>query len=579
MDNKNKQIGEFLSYYYNLTAPPGYAVLIRANWGAGKTWFIKNSIRKLEQSESFGKTEKKGRRTLYVSLYGMSETKDIENEFFRQLHPILGSKGMAIAGKVAKGMLKGTLNLDFDGDGKADGSVSSGVPDIELPKYLQNTEGLVLVFDDIERCSIPIGDLMGYINYYVEHDGYKAVLVANEEELLRRDTEESRQGAEYRRIKEKLIGKTFEIESNVNDAMNAFLAELEPCFFSDFLRSKTELIAKFHSASGYSNLRHLRQIFHDFTRIGQMLPEKARVHDELCTDLLKMFVVFSIEIKSGALAVSDIRKLMGFQFGHAMGQTSSDGDKLVKILSKYPDFSPRDSVLSAELWEELLDTGLVSEKQFSEAALHSKYFARENAEEWRLLWDSYSLTDKEVDSLVKIVRNKLVNGQYKDLGILLHVGGILLELSSIGPIADSSSAIIDIVKHNIDLLEESGDLLESRDFFTHRTSTGWGGLGWRAPDETQFTQLLSYAKERMTAAAEDKYPSDALELLEVMDKDTWSFSRDLTIHNGPSRYYDVPILSYIAPDLFVKHVAELHPRQLQYIPGTFKDRYSSGLQG
>ncbi|WP_407970529.1 P-loop NTPase fold protein [Burkholderia pyrrocinia] len=576
MKNKNKQISEFLSYYYNLPSPPGYAVLIRASWGAGKTWFMKDSINKLEHSAGFGEAEKKERRALYVSLYGMSSTKDIESEFFRQLHPILGSKGMAIAGKVAKGMLKGTLKIDLDGDGKADGSISANVPDIELPKYLRNTEGLVLVFDDIERCSIPIGDLMGYINYYVEHDGYKAILVANEEELLRRDTEESRQGAEYRRIKEKLIGKTFEIESNVNDAIDAFLGELEPSFFTSFLQSKKELVANLHSASGYSNLRHLRQIFHDFTRIGQMLPEKARGHDDLCMDLLKAFVIFSIEIKSGSIAVSDIGKFAGFQFQQAIGKTSSEDDIFRKVLSKYPHFSPSDAVLSIELWQELLDTGLVGEDQFAEAMLHSKYFARDNAEEWRLLWDLYSLTDEEVASLAKIVQDKFINGQYKNVGILLHVCGILLELSSIGAIAESFDTVIDIAKKNIDSLDKSSEILESRSFLTLRTLTGWGGLGWRAPDNAQFGQLLSYAKDRIATAAENKYPADALELLNVMDKDTWSFSQDLTIHNGPSRYYDVPILSYIDPNLFVRRVAALHPRQLQYIPGTLKERYSSG---
>lgn len=77
---------------------------------------------------------------LYVSLYGVTSYKEIEDAFFQQLHPVLASKGMKIAGKILKGLIKTTVKIDIDRDGKGDGNVSLGIPDINLPDYLKNID-------------------------------------------------------------------------------------------------------------------------------------------------------------------------------------------------------------------------------------------------------------------------------------------------------------------------------------------------------------------------------------------------------------------------------------------------------
>ncbi|WP_201604299.1 P-loop NTPase fold protein [Psychrobacter immobilis] len=178
MSNPNEHIEEFLKHYFKLPSSSQYAVLLKGKWGVGKTWFLKEIMASLHNPNYRVKTH------LYVSLYGIASFEEIESEFFRQLHPVLSSKGMALAGKIGKGLLKTALQIDLNGDGKSDASVSSQVPDINLPDYLSNTEGLILVFDDLERASMDLENLLGYINYFVEHQGYKVVIIANEDELV-----------------------------------------------------------------------------------------------------------------------------------------------------------------------------------------------------------------------------------------------------------------------------------------------------------------------------------------------------------------------------------------------------------
>jgi GTPase SAR1 family protein len=140
----NSHVEDYLDYYCKLPHAPNYAVLLKGEWGAGKTWFIKKYCEKLKS---------KKQKYLYVSLYGITNFSEIGDAFFRQLHPILSSKEMAITAQIFKGLLRGTLRIDLNGDQKKDdGTVNCQIPDINFSEYLKNTNENILVFDDLERC-------------------------------------------------------------------------------------------------------------------------------------------------------------------------------------------------------------------------------------------------------------------------------------------------------------------------------------------------------------------------------------------------------------------------------------------
>jgi len=92
--------------------------------------------------------------------------------------------------------LKATLKIDWDGDEQENAEVEMKIPDLK-PEDLLNTKDYILIFDDLERCSINIINLLGYINFFVEHQSYKVILIANEEELEKTE--------KYALIKEKLL--------------------------------------------------------------------------------------------------------------------------------------------------------------------------------------------------------------------------------------------------------------------------------------------------------------------------------------------------------------------------------------
>ncbi|MEC4884339.1 MAG: P-loop NTPase fold protein [Scytonema sp. PMC 1070.18] len=212
----NSHIETYLDYFCGLSHAPGFAVLLKGQWGCGKTWFI-NRYRE--------KPKTNNQKFLYVSLYGMTSFSEIEDTFFQQLHPVLSSKGMAITAKIFKGFLKGALKIDLNSDGNDDGRWTLEIPDINLPEYLKDTDKSILIFDDLERCQIDISNLLGYINYFVEHQDLKVIIIANEDEILKHNSSDL--AKKYKTIKEKLIGKTFAVSLNFEGALENFITGIK----------------------------------------------------------------------------------------------------------------------------------------------------------------------------------------------------------------------------------------------------------------------------------------------------------------------------------------------------------------
>lgn len=48
--------------------------------------------------------------------------------------------------------------------------------------YIEISDWLIC-FDDLERCGLPINEILGYINSLVEHNMCKVIILANEEEI------------------------------------------------------------------------------------------------------------------------------------------------------------------------------------------------------------------------------------------------------------------------------------------------------------------------------------------------------------------------------------------------------------
>ena len=108
MADKNQHVRDYLTYYLRLAHSPHFAVLISGPWGIGKTYLLKKFLQ-----EHFGQEQN---QYVYISLYGLSTTDEIDDAMFQAIFPILTGTGANVVGRIAKAGMKffGVDSSDFN---------------------------------------------------------------------------------------------------------------------------------------------------------------------------------------------------------------------------------------------------------------------------------------------------------------------------------------------------------------------------------------------------------------------------------------------------------------------------------
>lgn len=575
----NSHIETYLDYYCGLSHAPGFAVLLQGQWGCGKTWFINKYREKLKEENH---------KCLYVSLYGMTSFSEVEDTFFQQLHPILSSKGMAITGKILKGLLKGTLKIDLNGDSRDDGTLNVQVPEINLPEYLKNTDKSILIFDDLERCKIDLGNILGYINYFVEHQELKVILVANEDELLKNSS--------YQLIKEKLIGKTFGVSLDFEGALESFITTTNNLNVRKFLSDNIELIQDLYERAEYENLRNLKQVVLDFERIFDALPEKAKSKSEILQDLLRLLMAFSIEIKRGVMLPRDISKLQKEYTSGLSKRVSSrqsfsttkehnaELNSLQKMLDRYTFLNLHDPFPSTLWWQIFFEKGILDEKGLEQSILSSKYFQDENTLGWIKLWHFSDLSDDDFDVLLKKVEAEFNSRVFHDIGVIKHIFGLFLMFSDVGIYNKTKQEILENSKKYVDDLK-SNDRLEPLPYSVPLSTaighmfSSYLNLGFQGQEFAEFKEFCDYLDETQELIKVEKVPKVARIMLDAMQTDIWKFHRIICFDSSygedisEPKHHDTPILNHISPRDFMEKFLALSYEDRQYIFWAIGERY------
>ena len=138
----NKEIIKILDEYVN-NSKKQYAILIDGEWGCGKTYFIKNEY-----------INKEDVNKVYISLYGVKSKEEINKKIYYAIIDKkikINKKVKKIgeeAGKIAEITIENIFNVKLGGIKNID---ISGIVSLfnDIKKY-------ILIFDDLERCDIPI---------------------------------------------------------------------------------------------------------------------------------------------------------------------------------------------------------------------------------------------------------------------------------------------------------------------------------------------------------------------------------------------------------------------------------------
>ncbi|GMV63970.1 MAG: hypothetical protein AMXMBFR74_31370 [Parvibaculum sp.] len=408
----------YLDYYLDPQNVFDFGVMLDGPWGAGKTHFVKSYLEKLQ---------KRGRQAdplnekpfLYVSLYGASTVGQISEQFFAQMHPILSSGAVRMLGSLAVAAVNAYTGAGVGGGDSPRDTIRDG---------LVKLEGKILVFDDLERCSMPIAEAMGFINAFVEHEGLKVIVVANQEEIPKPQLED------YQRKKEKLIGKTIRIASDPRAVFDVFAANLQIQAAKTCVLENKEKVLRTFEESGKQNFRSLRSVLVDFDRIVSLLGEELQGSDAALSRLLLYIVATGIEFKADALRRNDFARLSPTYFKLRISD-AEDGDekRLEEIQEKYHEVDWSDPVILPEILGDFFGSGILDGDEVRKhVAEHPLVAGPKQTPAWRQLWAWYDLPRAQYESARSKLIENLATHDLNHPGIILHAAGIVIEFAENG---------------------------------------------------------------------------------------------------------------------------------------------------
>jgi len=323
------------------------AVLIDGDWGSGKTYFVQE---KLVQSlkAKFKVDQEHSYDVLYISLYGTESFSQIMDDIYTAtLESFFDKKlGDGVGEKVGKG-------INFTSKLLATGMKYFNLDKEDLPKLadIKGIRSSIIIFDDLERCSIDINQLLGFINNLVEHNAIKVIIVANQAEIgkpklivdlpqkysvvlnpqlkheeakdeknkhdqeaprkqigyeeLKKHTEQLfSEDLVYEKVKEKLIGLTINYMADFNVIYEEIVCKyIKDETTKERLIANKDLVVDTFYAKKHHNIRTL--IFSlmatekIFATISEIHFEPARFIEEQYVRLLQYIVAVSIQIKTG----------------------------------------------------------------------------------------------------------------------------------------------------------------------------------------------------------------------------------------------------------------------------------------
>lgn len=469
---------------------------------------------------------------------------------------------------------KGTIKIDLDGDGSDEGSWQISLPEIE--KWA-STEGAILVFDDLERSSMKIEDALGFINQFVEHDGYRVIILANESSLL------STPEIGFKKIKEKVVGRTFQIQPDVEGAVQHFLTESSSRAANEVLdKNKPQLLGIFNRA-GYQNLRQLRQAIFDFCDLWDNLDKKQiSTNEKFQRQLVNDCITLSIEYRSGTLTSEDIGELGETDWSAYLGLKSSSDQpeperEKDRVLKRHGLEYAQPLAIPPSAFREFFETGNLSTTSAANALRNSHLLADESTPAWRRLWYLRSLSNSEFEKLANETFAEVDSLKNFDLAELIHSAAILLNLAKIGLIRKSTHQIEITALKSIKAAISKGAIKppsqrELNELLRHGSAYG---LGFTARDSIEFREFINNLKVILTAARGSWVKRQVTPWLSMLDTDVELWTKHISRNSDEQIWFsDDPVFHHVSAFQFHKKFINLQVSDQELVQESFTERFT-----
>ncbi|MFG1287897.1 P-loop NTPase fold protein [Xanthobacter versatilis] len=531
---------DYLDYYLSPDVETDFAVMLNGPWGAGKTHFTKLY---LDERERKAKAVEPLRELgyLYASLYGIRSTAEIIDQFFAQANPILNSKAVRFVGTI----LSRSLNWYLGSNVNSDEQNKSAIKEMAL-----RLDGRVLVFDDLERCAMPVVDAMGFINSFVEHDGLKVIVIANEDDIP------PEQKADYAPKKEKLVGKTLRVASDPQGVLESLVEKLTHPTVIDIVRRESHALLRTFDASEKQNFRSMRAVLADYERLVSKVDRRLQDSSVAMAHLLLFMMATGIEFRGGTLSARELAELPNTRRSRIIAHLTKK-EKSPEILkaefldTTYPEVRWDDPIVPPDALAKLFETGIVDTALINlHLQQHPLVVGYAETPAWRQLWNWYDLPRKQyIEAKSKLIR-QLEGQEVTHPGIILHIAGIVISIASYGDrILGGDKSITGYLKSYTETLVASGTFEPDRSVFSELGGS-YAGLGYGANDTPEFQEIYNIVENATNAAFAHKMEGIAQSYIDRISDDPEAYATLYNYGVEDGNYADAPFLQYIDPKSF-----------------------------
>lgn len=330
------------------------AMLISGKWGCGKTYLIKELVKKLNAEKKYA--------IAIISLFGVESVSALvqiaKSEYLNLRSTFLGKA----ARKVSKGFISAvqagmevsvtaipsltSLAAISKGIGKA---ASVNIFDVlKIHNTIgtkKNKRDFVLIFDDFERSKIDTADLLGVINEFCENRKIKTIIVANEEQIkskkeIKDNFSESKtnneqqgndNGDKYKELREKVISRTLKIKLNYNEIVNSIIGSYQEAEvgYKDFLNHNLKSIIYIFTNSQHDNIRSLKCALANYERIYKIWQDN-NFQTDFINQLLFSFLILTIEFKANNFGL-DEDKCFNFYNKETLAKYTNGTFRLIRL--------------------------------------------------------------------------------------------------------------------------------------------------------------------------------------------------------------------------------------------------------
>lgn len=427
----NENIKGFLTNNYLKEDITGFGIFIDGNWGCGKTYLINEIL----------KENKEQIKSYYISVYGLTTLEQLHSRVYEKIHPILTSKAVKVSSGILKGLIKGSLHIDFDKDNNEDLTIELPLDWIASDDFEKDIKlKKVIIVDDLERCSIPADQIFGFFSEYIIEKNAKVIFICNQEELKKKyiiektannETTNDEYTEKYLAIKEKVIGFEFFVEPDYNEAINEFIREFK---LESIKNELIDVTCEIKDLYQLKNLRTIRQAFYYIRIIYNVLKDIDHFDLNVFNEIIRYFEIIFISKTSGKLNnKNDIRKVIS--------EYRANNNLLNQNNRKQENLS----IPLEELYFDMILLG-----KFDNEQIKKEYklwiFPEEPSDYLQYLLNQWpKLSDTEFSKYYKKVEESFNNGQFNSCLELWNYAEFLLNMNMKGIIQNTPAEIEDSI--------------------------------------------------------------------------------------------------------------------------------------